>query len=218
MRIILLSLITLLFVNVSAQELATDTITHKGKSCYVYPYNFEWKKPYRGRKYFQENADIPPIFDSLPSGNYVMLHAFKPTFRNKRKNKRGKLKPIVGAEFSVENGKLNGKVVYYDYNGQKRKEGYFKNGLKDGEWLYISSYYSIEKKKEVPYLSGICSFKDGLEEGLQKELNAIGKPVEEYIKKGKGFELSTNISNSVERVAATYNVEGHISFGASLLK
>jgi len=187
MRIILLSLITLLFVNVSAQELATDTITHKGKSCYVYPYNFEWKKPYRGRKYFQENADIPPIFDSLPSGNYVMLHAFKPTFRNKRKNKRGKLKPIVGAEFSVENGKLNGKVVYYDYNGQKRKEGYFKNGLKDGEWLYISSYYSIEKKKEVPYLSGICSFKDGLEEGLQKELNAIGKPVEEYIKKGKGF-------------------------------
>ncbi|MFZ9847966.1 MAG: hypothetical protein ACO3EE_07420, partial [Flavobacteriales bacterium] len=121
MRIFLLSFFSLLFVTSNAQELTTGTLTYKGKLCYVYPYKFEWKKPYRGRRFYQENTEIPPIFDSLPTGDYVMLHAFKPTFKNKRKNKRGKLKPIVGAEFSVEGGKLNGKVIYYYYNGQKRK-------------------------------------------------------------------------------------------------
>ncbi len=187
MRIILLAVITLLFFSATAQELTTDTLTHKGKLCYVYPYKFEWEKPYRGRRFYQENTEIPPIFDSLPSGNYVMLHAFKPTFKNKRKNKHGKLKRNVGAEFSVEKGKLNGKVIYYYYDGQKRKEGYFKNGLKDGEWLFISTYYSREKKKAVPYLSGIYTYKDGVEDGLQKKLNANEKAAEEYIKKGKGF-------------------------------
>ena len=78
-------------------------------------------------------------------------------------------------------------MIYYYYDGQKRKEGYFKNGLKDGEWLFISTYYSREKKKAVPYLSGIYTYKDGVEDGLQKKLNANEKAAEEYIKKGKGF-------------------------------
>jgi hypothetical protein len=118
MRFLLFSFLSLIVASAVAQDLSTDTMTYKGKVCYVYPYKFEWKK-YRGFRYAQENGEIPPIFDSLPAGDYVMLHAFKPTFKNKRKAKRGKLAPIVGAEFKVENGKLNGKAIYYNYKGQK---------------------------------------------------------------------------------------------------
>jgi len=186
MRYLLLTLMSLLFLGTMAQDLTADTMTYKGKLYYVYPYQFEWEKTYRGR-YHQENTEIPPIFDSLPTGDYLMLHAFKPTFRNRWKNKHGKLKPIVGAEFRIEQGKLNGKATYYYYDGQKRKEGSFYNGLKDGEWIFIKTYYDYSKKKSVPYLAAIYTYNKGVEEGLQKELNENEKPTEEYIKKGDGF-------------------------------
>jgi len=187
MRLLLFSLLALAILKTNAQDLKTDTMTYKGKLCYVYPYKFEWKKGYRRGFYSQENREIPPVLDSLPSGDYVMLHAFKPSFKNKWKNKRGKLKPIIGAEFKVDSGKLNGKVVYYYYNGQKRREGYFYNGLKDGEWIFISTYFNYQLKKDVPYLSGITTYNKGVEEGYQKDLNNIEKPTLEYYKKGDGF-------------------------------
>ena len=59
MRIFLFSLLALAVLTGNAQDLKTDTMTYKGKLCYVYPYKFEWKKGYRKGTFYQENREIP---------------------------------------------------------------------------------------------------------------------------------------------------------------
>ncbi len=181
----------LLFLCVSsgfAQNLKTDTIIIKGKLYYLYPYKFEWNQNYEGESTYQGNDEIPPVLDSLPTGDYVMLHAAKNTWRNRWKKRRGTLKPMIGAEFRVDSGKLNGKVVYFDYQGKKTREGNFHNGLKHGEWLYISKYYDPLTKSQKPYLSSMNWYNNGVEEGLQKTFYVNGDVELEYYKLGDSFE------------------------------
>lgn len=116
-----------------------DTVLN-GKKYLVYPYKMMYAR------YESNIADIPPILDSLPDGEYVLI-------------KKKKKKEIPRAYFSIQRGKLNGKATFYSHKGILMKQGAYKDGLQDGQWLkyYLNGQIDLEE-----------NFSSGVENGPYK--------------------------------------------------
>jgi len=133
-----------------------DSMMYNGKQYYIYPYVLEAEPSYEEPKrslfrknydytevapmdyvydgYYNANSnDIPPVLDSLPEGEYLLLQ--NPTITKKMRKKKQTPPQIVRAIFSVKRGLLNGHAVFYpNYDTNRTKEGDFLNGTKTGEW------------------------------------------------------------------------------------
>ncbi|MFM7023041.1 MAG: hypothetical protein ACKOXB_08685 [Flavobacteriales bacterium] len=92
------------------------------------------RSTYTYSDYSHFNGEIPPVFDSLPTGKYVLLQDAPNTRKNRWRKRFGKeVLPLVRAEFSVEDGKINGRAILYTESGLMDKKLYYAAGLKDGE-------------------------------------------------------------------------------------
>lgn len=108
------------------------------------------------------------------------------------KDKRGNKK----AEGKIENGKKEGRWVWYSYFGNnKEKEVNYKNGLKEGKEITYSYNGKIKSlceyiagKREGTYkefyndgkLKKTCNFKDDKKQGISKEFFENGNLFQEY--------------------------------------
>jgi len=131
-----------------------DTCFFKGKKYLQYPYKIgaEDSQDDTDDNVSAYNGEIPPIVDSLPSGDYALLQTPNNTFRNRWKKRFGHLEPLVRATFSVSGGKINGTAFLYLTSGYIDKETNYSDGLKNGESRNIyfvgdSSYADVTHYK-----------------------------------------------------------------------
>jgi antitoxin component YwqK of YwqJK toxin-antitoxin module len=186
------TLFILLMLAAFCANAQVDTFNFKGKKYLVYPYQLEGikeVKPERVSLYYrlkygaaavaaapyEESYDdneggIPPIFDSIPSGNYVLLQSPDDTRKNRWRKHFRKLSPNVRAEFFIENGKINGPAILYLKTGVVDKEISYQDGLKHGECRNI---YFVD---DTTY-ANITNYKMGLLDGPFKSYEARGKKV-----------------------------------------
>ncbi len=161
-----------------SQSLKADSTFIKGKKHLVYPYRFEWEENYTGKDYYI-NDNIPPIFDSLPSGEYLMYFGIHPKkiFAKKKQ---------VGARFSVSKGKINGKVIFYNTGGKIGEECDFKNGIRHGE----RKLFAYKKNT----LWKIEHYEDGVLKGLSKDFYEDGTLMKECTYSGiKGNYINISV-------------------------
>ncbi len=194
-----------------------DTFSFKGKKYLVYPYQIEGQKEvkpdrislYQRIKYgsaaavapyesddYENESEIPPIFDSIPSGNYVLLQSPDDTRKNRWRKHFRKLSPNVRAEFFIENGKINGTAILYLKTGVVDREISYQDGLKHGECKSIyfvgdtsytntttykmgvldGPYKTHEMYNDKIFLSYEGSYKGGIRDGWYKSygLNDAG--------------------------------------------
>ena len=208
-----------------------DSMMYNGKQYYIYPYVLEaepsYEEPkrslfrrnydyaeaavdyaYDGDYNYNSGKDIPPVLDSLPTGEYLLLQ--NPTITKKMRKKNQFPPQIVRAIFSVERGLVNGHAVFYNsYDTNKTKEGNFLNGNKDGEWKayyscngkpYYDSKIYINGKVSGPfkecnchdtilYVNVVGQYVDGHEEGEIKKYSydSIYYLREHYEARGEGY-------------------------------
>ena len=131
-----------------------DTCFFKGKKYLQYPYKIgaESAESDTDERVSVYNGEIPPVLDSLPSGDYALLQTPNNTFRNRWKKRFGYLEPLVRATFSVSGGKINGTAFLYLTSGYIDKETNYTDGLKNGESRNIyfvgdSSYADVTHYK-----------------------------------------------------------------------
>jgi len=220
-------LLFLLIISTSAfaQNFKIDSTIINGKKYWVYPYKFEWDKGeiyddlpvYSGniferwkqkrinKMYLQNNhgnlsnTEIPPVLDSLPSGDFVVYYALHPntswwakTFKTYEYH--------IGAIFHVEEGVMNGKISYYTYEDKKvSEEGFMKNALKDGEWRMKGNY---------DYYSGLWvkNYVEGNENGLQQFF---------WLDENGSLRLSMEYmsrNDSAYKMYKTYHWNGNLQF------
>ena len=136
-----------------------------------------------------------PIVETYESGNVKNIY-----YHRKRSNGIEKIKleeyyenGFIREQGTFKDGKKDGKWIYWHENGEKRSEGKYKRGAKDGFW--VGWYANGVKQGEV-------TWKEGKEEGLWIIWHENGEMNKELIwKDGKKNGQGKYIWNS----GKTYN-------------
>lgn len=101
---------------------------------------------------FFANSDLTPILDPIPDGDYVQYYSDFCLI-----DKKGNCKnngSLVAGHFSFKNNLLNGEATWIDLAGDTLKHGVFKNGLREGLWIFETrkAPYSISKEIAEKYI------------------------------------------------------------------
>ncbi len=182
MKKLLLGIILFSTVNLFAQStratIQLKIIDFKGEKCFVYPFALEevekdWvdnlapvyddfvPAPIVEK---EKEVEIPPYYDSLPSGKYVLLEKDS----------------LVRAHFNVAKGVINGNCETFYNDGKTQSKGTYLKGLKNGLWTHHIFEGDCELVNEYQY-------KDGAKNGAYKEFQCVNNKV--YLKE-EGIFLS----------------------------
>lgn len=123
----------------SAQSLKVRDTTINGKKYFIYPYEIE--------EHISNQSDfIPPVLDSLPNGDYVLLAKFFGDKKKKRSFKYNK------AFFTIQKNILEGHCFFYYPKGTLHEDIQHHNGKIDGA---LKKYYSSgHLQANIPYVDG----------------------------------------------------------------
>ncbi len=171
-----------------AQNFKVEETIIAGKKYWVYPFKLasamESPRYSYSYKYSEINGlSIPPVFDSLPDGDYVMLRS-KGVFKYKKIDKENY---EVACFFEIHGGKISGKVKHLRY-GNSLIEGTLKDNAKEGEW----NFSQWDKKQKV-YHNKIETYLYDILKGpyLQYDLSLKGDTF--FIEKGIYGDRSSKI-------------------------
>ena len=121
--------------------------------------------------------DIVPALEPLKDGNYVQYYRDLPYVKDDILRWRN---DVVCAVFTLKNNQLDGFACWLTAEGDTLKAGNFRNGLKEGAWIYKKYEYNPEDEdlKLALFLDGTykdtsiteMSYVNGLSDGPYRNL------------------------------------------------
>ena len=137
---------------------------------------------------FSANQDLTPILDPIPDGKYIQYYSDFCLVDEKGDCMSSD--SFVAGYFTFKNNVLHGEAVWIDLAGDTLKNGYFVDGLKEGEWKYETrrAPYSINKKHAEQYIEQgtidldttveYITYADGVRNGSYKKFESSDFPIE----------------------------------------
>lgn len=81
---------------------------------------------------FSLEEDIIPSLDPIPDGEYLQL--YEDVCLTDENGECQNIPFFVAGKFSIKDNALDGEAMWFNLQGDTLKHGFFKNGLREGEW------------------------------------------------------------------------------------
>lgn len=137
---------------------------------------------------YNMNTDIIPVLDPIPDGEYIQL--FEDFCVSDEKGNCQSDSNRIAGIFTIKDNVLEGEAKWFNLQGDVLKTGFFKGGLKTGEWKsedhkceYSLTNDDAQKYKEMGHPNAdttivICNYENAAKTGAYQRFFSSKFPVE----------------------------------------